>query len=191
MTKLSQYSVTNFTSEDQILEKILENKIVAVCRGRMEMGQRALGNRSIIADPRRLANVEKINNSIKKRDFWMPFAPIILSEYQDILIENPKNIESPFMTIGFPTKQGKTIFPAGVHQSDGTTRAQLLKKEENPAMWNLIFKFYEKTGVPALLNTSFNLHGEPIVRTVQDGLRVFEKSELEVLWLENHIIEKK
>ena len=75
--------VTNFTSEDQILEKILENKIVAVCRGRMEMGQRALGNRSILADPRRLANVEKINNSIKKRDFWMPFAPIILSEYQD------------------------------------------------------------------------------------------------------------
>ncbi len=190
VTKLSQFLVTNFTSEDQILEKILENKIVAVCRGRMEMGQRALGNRSILADPRRLANVEKINNSIKKRDFWMPFAPIILSEYQDELIENPKNIESPFMTIGFSTKDGKIKFPAGVHQSDGTARAQLLKKEENPSVWNLIFKFYEKTGVPALLNTSFNLHGEPIVRTVKDGLRVFEKSELEVLWLEDHIIEK-
>ena len=191
VTKLSQYSVTKFTSDEEVLEKILENKITAVCRGRMEMGQRALGNRSIIADPRKLSNVEKINNSIKKRDFWMPFAPIILSEYQDILIENPKKIESPFMTIGFPTKEGKTIFPAGVHQSDGTARAQLLKKEENPTMWNLIFKFYEKTGVPALLNTSFNLHGEPIVRTVKDALRVFEKSELEVLWLENHIIEKK
>jgi len=191
VTELSQYNVTNFTSEEQILENILENKIVAVCRGRMEMGQRALGNRSIIADARKLANVEKINNSIKKRDFWMPFAPIILSEYQDILIENPKKIESPFMTIGFPTKEGKKIFPAGVHQSDGTARAQLLKKEENPTMWSLIFKFYEKTGVPALLNTSFNLHGEPIVRTVKDALRVFEKSELEVLWLENHIIEKK
>ena len=190
VTGLSQYSVTKFTSEEEVLEKILENKIVAVCRERMEMGQRALGNRSIIADPRKLSNVEKINNSIKKRDFWMPFAPIILSEYQDILIENPKKIESPFMTIGFPTKEGKTIFPAGVHQSDGTARAQLLKKEENPTMWNLIFKFYEKTGVPALLNTSFNLHGEPIVRTVKDALRVFEKSELEVLWLENHIIEK-
>ena len=190
VTGLSHYSVTDFTSEDQILEKILENKIVAVCKGRMEMGQRALGNRSIIADARKLSNVEKINNSIKKRDFWMPFAPIILSEYQDILIENPKKIESPFMTIGFPTKEGKTVFPAGVHQSDGTARAQLLKKEDNPTMWNLIFKFYEKTGVPALLNTSFNLHGEPIVRTVKDALRVFEKSELEVLWLENHIIEK-
>lgn len=188
---LSQYYITKFTSEEQILEKILENKIVAVCRGRMEMGQRALGNRSIIADPRSLVNVEKINKSIKKRDFWMPFAPVVLSEFQEILIENPKKIESPFMTIGFNTKDGKTKFPAGVHQSDGTARAQLLKKEENPTLWNLIFKFKEKTGVPALLNTSFNLHGEPIVRTIKDALRVFEKSELEVLWLENHIIEKK
>jgi carbamoyltransferase len=58
-------------------------------------------------------------------------------------------------------------------------------------LWNLIFKFYEKTGIPALLNTSFNLHGEPIVRTIQDALRVFDKSELEVLWLDEHIIEKK
>ncbi len=188
---LSQYSVTRFTSEEQVLEKILENKIIAVCRGRMEMGQRALGNRSIIADPRSLANVEKINKSIKKRDFWMPFAPVVLSEFQDMLIENPKKIESPFMTIGFNTKDGKSKFPAGVHQSDGTARAQLLKKEENPTLWNLIFKFKEKTGVPALLNTSFNLHGEPIVRTIKDALRVFEKSELEVLWLENHIIEKR
>lgn len=188
---LSQYFITKFISEEQILEKILENKIIAVCRGRMEMGQRALGNRSIIGDSRKFSNVEKINNSIKKRDFWMPFAPIILSEYQDVLIENPKNIESPFMTIGFKTKDGKSKFPASVHQSDGTARAQLLKKEENPTMWNLIYKFYEKTGIPALLNTSFNLHGEPIVRTIQDALRVFEKSDLEVLWLDRHIIEKK
>jgi len=187
----SQYDVKKFNSEEQILEKILENKIVATCRGKMEMGQRSLGNRSILADPRINSNVEKINNSIKQRDFWMPFAPIILSEYQDLLIDNPKNLESPFMTIAFETKDGKNKIPAAVHQADGTARAQLLKKEQNPILWNLIFKFYEKTGVPALLNTSFNLHGEPIVRTVEDGLRVFEKSELEILWLDDHIIEKK
>jgi len=187
----AQYTIKKFNSEEQILEQILENKIVAVCRGRMEMGQRSLGNRSIIADPRTRFNVEKINNSIKKRDFWMPFAPVILSEYQDLLIENPKGIDSPFMTITFETKDGKNKFPAAVHQADGTTRAQLLKKEQNPILWNLIFKFYEKTGIPALLNTSFNLHGEPIVRTIQDALRVFDKSELEVLWLDEHIIEKK
>ena len=191
ISSLSQYTIKKFNSEEQILEQILENKIIAVCRERMEMGQRALGNRSIIADPRTRFNVEKINNSIKKRDFWMPFAPVILSEYQDLLIENPKGIDSPFMTITFETKDGKNKFPAAVHQADGTTRAQLLKKEQNPILWNLIFKFYEKTGIPALLNTSFNLHGEPIVRTIQDALRVFDKSELEVLWLDEHIIEKK
>jgi carbamoyltransferase len=187
---LSEYTVKKFNSEEQILEKLLEGKIIATCRGNMEMGQRSLGNRSIIADPRISSNVEKINNSIKKRDFWMPFAPIILSEYQDLLIKNPKNLESPFMTIAFETIDGKNKIPAAVHQADGTARAQLLKKEQNPILWNLIFKFYEKTGIPALLNTSFNLHGEPIVRTVNDGLRVFKKSELEVLWLDNHIIEK-
>ena len=191
ISSLAQYAVKKFNSEEQILEQILENKIVAVCRGKMEMGQRALGNRSIIADPRTRSNVEKINNSIKKRDFWMPFAPVILEEYQDLLIQNPKKIDSPFMTIAFETKDGKNKFPAGVHQADGTARAQLLKKEHNPILWNLIFKFYEKTGIPALLNTSFNLHGEPIVRTIQDALRVFDKSELEVLWLDEHIIEKK
>jgi carbamoyltransferase len=191
ISSLSQYTIKKFNSEEQILEQILENKIIAVCRERMEMGQRALGNRSIIADPRTRFNVEKINNSIKKRDFWMPFAPVILSEYQDLLIENPKGVDSPFMTITFETKDGKNKFPAAVHQADGTTRAQLLKKEQNPILWNLIFKFYEKTGIPALLNTSFNLHGEPIVRTIQDALRVFGKSELEVLWLDKHIIEKK
>ena len=190
VSSLPQYTIKKFNSEEQILEQILKNKIVAVCRERMEMGQRALGNRSIIADPRTRFNVEKINNSIKKRDFWMPFAPVILSEYQDLLIENPKGIDSPFMTITFETKDGKNKFPAAVHQADGTTRAQLLKKEQNPILWNLIFKFYEKTGIPALLNTSFNLHGEPIVRTIQDALRVFDKSELEVLWFNEHIIEK-
>ena len=190
ISSLAQYTIKKFNSEEQILEQILENKIVAVCRGRMEMGQRSLGNRSIIADPRTRSNVEKINNSIKKRDFWMPFAPVILEEYQNLLIENPKKIDSPFMTIAFETKDGKNKFPAAVHQADGTARAQLLKKEQNPILWNLIFKFYEKTGIPALLNTSFNLHGEPIVRTIQDALRVFEKSELEVLWLDGHIIEK-
>ena len=190
ISSLDKFAITKFNSEEQILEKILENKIVAICRGRMEMGQRALGNRSIIADPRTRSNVEKINNSIKKRDFWMPFAPIILEEYQDLLIENPKKIDSPFMTIAFETKDGKNKFPAAVHQADGTARAQLLRKEQNPVLWNLIFKFYEKTGIPALLNTSFNLHGEPIVRTIQDAIRVFDKSELEVLWFNEHIIEK-
>ena len=169
---------------------LLDNKIIGVCRGRMEMGQRALGNRSIICDPRSIQNVEKINDSIKNRDFWMPFAPIILDEYQDVLIENPKKLESPHMTIAFETKNGKELIPASVHRSDGTARAQLLKKSVNPELWNLIYSFYEKTGIPAVLNTSLNLHGYPIVRTIEDALHVFQNSKLDLLWLENHMIEK-
>ena len=186
----SKLSISNFSSIDQILDQLLENKIIGICRGRMEMGQRALGNRSIIADPRNPLNVEKINTSIKNRDFWMPFAPIILDEFQDVLIKNPKRIESPFMTIAFETINGKEKIPTSVHRSDGTARAQLLKKEVNPILWELIHKFYQKTGIPALLNTSFNLHGFPIVRTLNDAIHVFNNSELDILWLNDHIITK-
>ena len=154
------------------------------------MGQRSLGNRSILADPRDRYNIEKINRMIKSRDFWMPFAPIILEEYQDEIIINPKKFYSPFMTIAFETKEGKKKIPAAVHQYDGTARPQILKKEVNPELWDLIKKFYNKTGIPALLNTSFNLHGEPIVRTIEDAEHVFSNSGLEVLWLDRHIVEK-
>tara|TARA_B100000029_G_scaffold511810_1_gene606813 strand:- start:916 stop:2697 length:1782 start_codon:yes stop_codon:yes gene_type:complete len=190
LTQMSGIKSIKFNSTDQILEQLLDNKIIGICRGRMEMGQRALGNRSIICDPRNIHNVEKINDSIKNRDFWMPFAPIILDEYQEILIENPKKLDSPHMTIAFETKNGKDLIPASVHRSDGTARAQLLKKSVNPELWNLIHSFYEKTGIPAVLNTSLNLHGYPIVRTIDDALHVFQNSKLDLLWLENHIIEK-
>tara|TARA_Y100001960_G_scaffold59851_2_gene62431 strand:- start:13701 stop:15482 length:1782 start_codon:yes stop_codon:yes gene_type:complete len=190
LTQIDEIKINSFSSIEQILDQLLDNKIIGVCRGRMEMGQRALGNRSIICDPRNIQNVEKINDSIKNRDFWMPFAPIILDEYQDVLIENPKKLESPHMTIAFETKNGKELIPASVHRSDGTARAQLLKKSVNPELWNLIYNFYEKTGIPAVLNTSLNLHGYPIVRTIDDALHVFQNSKLDLLWLENHIIEK-
>ncbi len=189
--KIKKFNVIEYKDEKQILDSLLKNKIISICRGRMEMGQRSLGNRSIVADPRIHENIEKINRSIKQRDFWMPFAPIILFEYQDVLIKNPKKIDSPFMTITFETLKGKEIFPAAVHQADGTVRAQLLKKDQNPVLWNLIYQFYKSTGVPALLNTSFNLHGFPIVKSLKDALYVFDKSDLEVLWLDNHILEKK
>ena len=190
LSNLKNYKITKFVNTDQILSHILDNKIVAVCRGRMEMGQRALGNRSIIADPRNVENIQKINHSIKMRDFWMPFAPVVLYEKQDELLDNPKKIDSPFMTIAFKTIDGKNKIPVAIHQSDYTARAQLLRKTQNPILWDLINKFHEKTSVPALVNTSFNLHGKPIVKDLKDALYVFENSGLDVLWLENHIIEK-
>ena len=120
----------------------------------------------------------------------MPFAPIILSEYQEELIKNDKKLLSPFMTIAFETVNGKENIPGAIHQSDGTARAQLLEKNHNKDLWNLIFEFYKKTKIPALLNTSFNLHGYPIVRNLNDALFVFKNSDLDVIWLDNHIIEK-
>ena len=95
------------------------------------------------------------------------------------------------MTIAFDTLDGKEKIPASVHRSDGTARAQLLKKEVNPILWELIYKFYKKTGIPALLNTSLNLHGFPIVRTVNDAIDVFNNSKLDTLWLNEHLISKK
>ena len=190
LSNLKNCKITKFVNTDQILSHILDNKIVAVCRGRMEMGQRALGNRSIIADPRNAENIQKINHSIKMRDFWMPFAPVVLYEKQDEVLDNPKKIDSPFMTIAFKTIDGKNKIPVAIHQSDHTARAQLLRKTQNPILWDLINKFHEKTSVPALVNTSFNLHGKPIVKDLKDALYVFENSGLDVLWLENHIIEK-
>jgi len=184
------YNICEFKKIEQITELILDDKIIATCRGRMEMGSRALGNRSILADPRKRNNIEKINRMIKNRDFWMPFAPIVIDSAQDELLVNPKKIDSPFMTIAMDTKNGLEKIPAATHQYDGTARPQILKEDTNPILYQIIKKFYEKTGVPALLNTSFNLHGEPVVNTLEDALHVFQNSGLEVLFLDNHIIKK-
>ena len=184
------YKVNKFENIEQVIDLVLENKILATCRGRAEMGPRSLGNRSILADPRETSNIQKINTAIKNRDFWMPFSPIVLSEYQSELIYNPKKLESPHMTIAFETVDGERKIPAAIHQADKTARPQLLKKEVNPQLWGLIKGFYDKTGVPSLLNTSFNLHGEPIVNNIHDALHVFENSKLDVLWLDRHIIQK-
>ena len=106
----SKYKINDYQNTEQILEKILENKIVATCRGRLEMGQRSLGNRSILADPRDRYNVEKINRMIKSRDFWMPFAPIILEEYQDEIIINPKDVYRNFSILIASKNKGYVLF---------------------------------------------------------------------------------
>ena len=116
------------------------------------------------------------------------FAPIILDKYQNLLIKNPKN-QIPFMTFAFETTLLERSIPAAIHKSDKTARAQILEYHQNRIM-ELIYLFFKKTGVPALLNTSFNLHGYLIVNSVKDAKEVFKSSELQSLWLEDHIIEK-
>lgn len=166
-----------------------ENKTVAWFQGRMEMGQRALGNRSILASPLQAANRDYINSKIKNRELWRPFAASILEEYQDDYLKNARN--SPFMAIAFQVKkEAENLLSAAIHV-DNTTRPQLVSRAVHPKYWQLIHRFGEITGVYALLNTSFNTHDEPIVCTPQQALKSFYATGIDVLVIDKFIIEKK
>ena len=183
------FSVEENVSQTQIADWLAEGKIIARFSGRSEFGMRALGNRSIIADARNFEVLDKINKKIKFRDFWMPFTPSILNEDVDSYIVNKKNVFSPYMTMAFDLKPGmENEIPAAIHPADKTVRPQMLRAEDNPQYHNLISEFKSKTGTAALLNTSFNLHGEPIVETPADAISTFERSNLDVLVMENRAL---
>jgi carbamoyltransferase len=165
-------------------------EIVARYRGRTEFGARALGNRSILADPESLATVKTINEMIKSRDFWMPFAVSINKEYEQEYIVNPKRLAAPYMMITFATTGAVGTIRAGTHPYDGTVRPQIVYKDWNPEYHALIEAFRSKTGKGAVLNTSFNLHGHPIVNTAAEALDVFARSGLRHLALEDYLVSK-
>jgi carbamoyltransferase len=165
-------------------------KPVARCAGGMEFGARALGNRSILADPKNSDVVRVINQMVKKRDFWMPFAPMMLEEKQDGFIQNPKRLSSPYMMMTFDTRENFRDMIAAVHNADLTCRAQLLRPEQNPEMAGILRAFEEKTGRSVVLNTSFNLHGFPIVRVAKDALYVLQNSGLEHLQVGPYLVHK-
>jgi carbamoyltransferase len=156
--------------------------VVARCIGEAEFGARALGNRSILANPSNPANVKLINDAIKNRDFWMPFTPSILAEHTTRYLDNPKGAISPFMTIGFPSRPDHRHEIAGaLHGADFSARPQFVDRRSNPAYWELIEEFRKLTGIPALLNTSLNLHGEPMNYSLADAARTVALSELDFL----------
>lgn len=175
----------------EVAQLLANNQIVARLAGRMEFGARALGNRSILANPKDKSAVQFINQAIKNRDFWMPFAPTILRErVKNYLITH--KADSPFMNVAFDTTpKGQDDLTAAIHSRDLTTRPQILDRETNPQYYDLIRKFEKLTGIGAILNTSFNLHGEPIVCTPEDALKTFLKSNLNYLVLEDYLISKK
>lgn len=176
----------------EIAKLLNKGMIIARCAGRMEFGQRSLGNRSILADPQNPLIKEKINAAIKSRDFWMPFAPVILDKYVDKYLENPKKIDSPHMTIGFnTTKEGYEAMIAACHPADKTARAQILTKDVNPELYEILEEFEQLTGCGALLNTSFNLHGYPIVNKPSEAMYVLVNSGLDGVLLNNFLIMKK
>ncbi len=171
---------------------LAQGKIIARFFGRMEFGARALGNRSILADPRDRAVVDRINRAIKMRDFWMPFAPTVLHERRQDYLVNPKDHPAPHMMIAFPTTPlAKKDMPAALHPSDGTARPQILRKEQNPTYYRVIKAFEAETGLGAVLNTSFNLHGDPIVCSPQDAVDTFLKSDLDGLAIGGWLVLRK
>jgi carbamoyltransferase len=189
---LGQYKVMPVPGCEELARLLVSGRILARCVGRMEFGQRALGNRSILADPVNLRAKDRINAMIKSRDFWMPFAPVILDTYVSRYIRNPKGIESPHMTIGFETTpEGFEAMIAACHPADRSARPQILRKEANPPLYELLEAFAAVTGRGALLNTSFNLHGDPIVNTPQDAIYVLVNSGLDGVILQDHLVLKK
>ena len=183
--------ISNFTHK-QIAQLISKNNPVAIARDREEFGARALGNRSIIANPADYSVIKIINESIKNRDFWMPFALTILKKDHRKYIINPKNNSSEHMTIAFDTvsKNYKHII-AGTHPYDKTVRPQILDKSENPNFYSIISEFKKLSGVPALLNTSLNLHGNPISSSIEDVIKTFKYSGLKYLYINDKILIKK
>jgi carbamoyltransferase len=167
---------------------IADGKIVGWFQGRMEFGQRALGSRSILADPRRAEMKEIVNARIKFREPFRPFAPSVLAEYAEEYFEHAR--ANPFMTRVCAVREAmRDIIPAVTHV-DGTARVQTVERAELPLYWKLIDAFRELTGVAVVLNTSFNVKGQPIVNTPAEACETFLQTALDALVCGNYLINR-
>jgi carbamoyltransferase len=172
----------------KVAKMISEGAIVGWFNGRMELGPRALGARSFVADPRRGDMREILNHKVKLREWFRPLAPSMHEEAgRDIFgVEH----HDPFMiTVIQVAEEYKDKIPAVVHV-DGSARPQMVSKKTNPRYWNLIEEFRKISGIPMLLNTSFNVQ-EPIVCTPQDAINTFNNASFDALVLENNLVERK
>jgi carbamoyltransferase len=177
--------------EMAVASLLSRGKIVARFKGRGEFGARALGNRSILANAAQTGAVRTINEMIKCRDFWMPFAPSVLEERSEDYFVKPKPMPAPYMIMTFDSREQKReAISAALHPYDHTGRPQEVSENTNPDYYRLLKHFEGMTGEGLVLNTSFNLHGEPVVCSPEDALRVFDLSGLDYLALENILISK-
>ncbi len=182
LTDAELYSRTANTLRDKC--------IIAWFQGRMEFGPRALGNRSILADPTYADIQDIINIKVKKRETFRPFAPIILDSYFKDYFKVDKKQSSDYMTFTFQiNKKYEKAIPGVVH-TDGTSRVQTVSKQKNARLYSLLQKFHEAFGIPCLINTSFNVQGEPIVCSPKDAIRCFLGTEIDFLVLGNYWVEK-
>jgi len=178
---------------DNVVERLMNAKVIGWAQGRFEWGPRALGSRSILADPRNPEMKDIVNAKIKFREPYRPFAPSVLAECAERYFELPnacQHYPARYMLYVVPVKPAAhSTLPAITHV-DGTGRLQTVFKEQSPRYYKLIERFGQATGVPVVLNTSFNLKGEPIVTTPANAFHTFKTSEMDTLVLENFLIEK-
>lgn len=190
--KLSnKFNIIDKFSQQNVASWIDDGNVIGRFSGRMEFGQRALGNRSIIADPRKFDVVEKINKKIKYRDFWMPFTPSMTKEFSKKAIRNNKKFVSPFMTMAFDQNSTSPELEAVVHPADKTVRPQILEQKDNPKYFTLLEEVDKYIGSACVLNTSFNMHGDPIVEKPEDAIETFEKSDLDILLFDEIAVSRK
>ena len=177
--------------EARVARLLADGEVVARFDGRMEFGARALGNRSLLANPADPAVIEILNRQIKSRDFWMPFAGTLLHERAHEYVKNPKQIPAPHMVMAFETTaRARRDMPAAMHPFDHTMRPQVLDEATNSKFHRLLKHFEALTDIGGVLNTSFNLHGEPIVCTPDDALSTFARSGLRFLAIGNWLLSK-
>ncbi len=190
---MRRYGLSFRRSESIVLEtarSIADGNVVAWFQGRMEFGQRALGNRSILADPRDHAMKDRLNAAVKYREGFRPFAPSILAEDVRDYFDVGPNCSVPFMERVCKVREEKrSLIPAVVHE-DGTGRVQTVERQNNPRFYDLLAEFKRITGIPVLVNTSFNVKGEPIVRAPSDAVRTFYTSGLDQLVMGDFVVEK-
>lgn len=194
-------SIESFLRENKLafetpdeLERIIagelaDGRLVGWFQGRMEMGPRALGNRSILADPRTVASRNRVNRYVKHREEWRPFAPSILWSTADEYLDDPASAPYMIQTFGVSPDAREEI-EAALHPGDGTTRPQTVSPEANPRYHRLIEAFYDTTGIPILLNTSLNDHGEPVVNTPEEAVVDFYRMGLDTLVLGDYVLRK-
>ncbi|MBI3457431.1 MAG: hypothetical protein HY002_16760, partial [Candidatus Rokubacteria bacterium] len=177
----------------ETVRHLVDGHVVGWYQGRGEWGPRALGNRSILADPRRADMKDLVNTKIKFREPFRPFAPSVLAERAEEYFALPdaaRHYPARFMLYVVDVREDKrAVVPATTHV-DGTGRLQTVRRETNPRYYRLIEAFGEATGVPVVLNTSFNLKGEPIVNSPVEAYRTFSRSGMDALVLGDCVIEK-
>ncbi|OGV50889.1 MAG: hypothetical protein A2X49_05595 [Lentisphaerae bacterium GWF2_52_8] len=186
-----EFKVSRGVSNKRIAELLVEGKIIGLARGRMEFGLRALGNRSILADPSNPLTLDRINQKIKFRDFWMPFTPSMLDYRAKDYLKNPKNLFAAYMTMAFDSvEETRNDFPAAMHPADKTVRPQVVSEKMNPEYYDLIREFEKLSGRGVILNTSFNLHGKAVVLGPKEALFTLRNSGLDALVVGNHLLER-